>query len=363
LAPIFDQILSRVSEIRELEPLNVITPKFMNREELADTLREDLEESREDILNSQELFKIMGLIPQDADLYELLLALYGEQVVGFYNTETEELYVIKGAEEMRPLDELTLAHEYVHALQQQHFDIHALSQAAEDDPETGSSLGALIEGDATMVQVEYMRAHLTSEQQQEIFSASGDSPIFDASSYVLQQSLLFPYNEGANMVSNLLFSGHWGVINNAYENPPVSTEQVLHVQKYLEGERPATISLPDIATALVQGWEMSYGDVMGEFLLRTYLETQTSASLASRAAAGWGGDRFNLITNLQGEQALVALLEWDSERDAREFFDALDSSDSIANDGFLGVSGDRVLWVFSPSRDITDEIVSLFPEF
>jgi hypothetical protein len=352
-----------VVEIRGLDPLNTIVPKFMTREQLADTLREDLEESREDIRNSQELLKVMGLIPQDAVLYDMLLSLYGEQVVGFYDTETEELYMIKGIAELTPLDELTLAHEYTHALQQQHFDIHTMSESVEDDSEAEAALGALLEGDATTVQVEYMLTYLTPEQRQEIFSGSGDSPIFDASPYVLKQSLLFPYSEGAGMVNALFFSGEWEGINNAYGSPPVSTEQVLHVEKYLEGEMPVKVALPDIALALGQEWDMVYEDVMGEFFLRTYLETRISPNLAARAAAGWGGDRFNLMAGPQGEQALIALLEWDSERDAREFFDALDSSNSAPGEGFLGIDGDRVLWVFSPSLATTDEIVSLFPEF
>ena len=363
LTPIFDQILTGVVEIRGLDPLKTIIPKFMTREQLADTLREDLEESRDDIQNSQELLEIMGLISRDADLYELLLSLYAEQVVGFYDTETEELYVIKGIAELTPLDELTLAHEYTHALQQQHFDIHTLTEAVEDDSEAGDALVALIEGDATTVQVEYMFTYLTSQERDEVLNASGDSPIFDASPYVLQQSLLFPYSEGAVMVNTLLFSGEWEGINNAYRNPPISTEQVLHPEKYLEGEKPVTVSLPDVATALGQGWEMVYEDVMGEFFIKTYLETRTGAPLAARAAAGWGGDRFNLMAGPQGDQALVVLLEWDSERDAQEFFDALDSSNSVPNEGFLGIKTDRVLWIVSTSGSTTDEIVSLFPEF
>ena len=363
LSPVFEQILTRVSEIRELDPLETIMPKFMTREELENTLREDLDESREDIENGQNLLRIMGLIPQNADLHELLLSLYGEQVVGFYDTETEELYVIKGMAELTPLDEITLAHEYVHALQQQHFDIHTLTKAVEDDSEAGSALSALIEGDATIVQVEYMRTHLTSEQQQEIFNASGDSPIFDASPYVLQQSLLFPYSHGSVLVNTLLLAQAWDGVNDAYRNPPLSTEQVLHPAKYLSEDRPVTVSLPDVATTLGQGWEVVYEDVMGEFLIKTYLSTRTDVNQAARAAAGWRGDRFNLMAGPQGEQALVALLEWDSERDAREFFDALDSSNSVPDEGFLGLNGDRVLWVFSPSRATTNEIVSLFPEF
>jgi hypothetical protein len=363
LSHVFEQILTRVSEIRGLDPLETIVPKFMTREELTNTLREDLNESREDIKNLQNLLRIIGLIPQNADLYELLLSLYGEQVVGFYDTETEELYVINGMAELTPLDEITLAHEYVHALQQQHFDIHTMIEAVEDDSEAGSALSALIEGDATIVQVEYMRTHLTSEQQQEILTAGKASPIFDASPYVLQRSILFPYNQGSVLVNTLLIAQVWEGVNEAYRNPPLSTEQVLHPEKYLADERPVTMAFPDVAATLGQRWEMVYEGVMGEFLIKTYLSTRTNVNQATRSAAGWNGDQFNLMAGPQGEQVLVALLEWDTERDAQEFFDTLNSSNSVPDEGFLGLNGDRVLWVFAPSNTITHEIVSLFPDF
>ena len=111
--------------------LEEVVPMFMTREELAASLIEDLEEEREEILKSEALLKILGMIPQDADLYQMLLDLYGEQVVGFYDTETQELYMIKDIEEITPLEEVTLAHEYVHALQQQYFDIHTLGEEAD----------------------------------------------------------------------------------------------------------------------------------------------------------------------------------------------------------------------------------------
>ncbi len=363
LTPLFDEILERVAEIRGLDPLKAISPKFMTREQLANTLRENLDESRDDIRNSQDVMKIMGLIPQNADLYELLLSMYGEQVLGFYNPETEELYVIKGMAALTPLEELTLAHEYTHALQQQHFDIHNMGKAVEDDSDADAALSALIEGDAIAVQTEYMLTYLTSEQRENLFGDSGGSPMFDASPYILQESLQFPYRDGQVLVKNLILAKQWKRVNDAYMKPPVSTEQVLHFAKFEEGENPATISLPDLSTALGQDWEMVYEDVLGEFFLETFLETRAAAPLPARAAEGWGGDRFNLMTGPQGEQAMVTLLAWDSKMDAQEFFNTLDSSNSVPEDGFLGINGDHVLWVFSPSRAITDEIVSLFPDF
>ena len=362
---VYNRILERVENIRGVSHSEAIAPQSMSREELADSLNEELEEAREDLLKSQELYRLLGLIPRDADLSQLLLELYGEQIAGFYDTETQELYIIGASEHDLSLrEEITIAHEFVHALQQQSFNIYALTKATEDDSEAASALSALIEGDATTVETLYVLAHFTREQLTGLFSSQSDYSVFDAAPYFLQQSLLFPYVQGQTLLEALLSSpGRWDAVNDAYSDPPVSTEQVLHPEKYLEGEEPIDVSLPDVAAALGKGWEEVYGDVMGEFFIRTYLETRASSRTAADAAAGWGGDRFTLLKGPKGERLLAALLAWDTPEDARQFFDALESSGSVPTEGFLGIEDDKVLWVLSPSQQLTDSIRALWTGF
>ena len=340
----------------------------MTREELAASLVEELDEDIEDILKAQYVYKILGLIPQNADLRQLLLDLYSEQIAGYYDSETEELYLVieTSEEELGPLDEITLAHEFTHAIQQQHFDIQAMLEAVEDNSDASSALVALVEGDASAAQFRYMFTSFTREQQMEALVGSGDvdTSALDSTPYILQQSLAFPYVQGLAFVSALFSApSDWDAINEAYSDPPASTEQVLHPEKYIERDAPVPVFLPEIAAALGEGWENVYSDVMGEFLLKTYLETRTTTITAADAAAGWGGDRFALLRGPGGENALVALLVWDTRKDAREFLDAMTASDSVPSDGFLGLKDNRMLWVLSPSEQLTEQIRSQWPEF
>ena len=354
--------------MRGLGPTKEVVPLFMTREELSDSLVEELDEDIEDILKAQDVYKILGLIPQNADLRQLLLDLYTEQVAGFYDSETEELYLIVGADEegLSPLDEITLAHEFTHAIQQQRFDIQAMLEAVEDNSDASSALVALVEGDASATQFRYVFTNFTREQQMEALVGSGDvdTSALDSTPYILQQSLAFPYVQGLAFVS-ALFSGpsDWDAVNEAYNDPPTSTEQVLHPEKYIERDAPVPVSLLDVAAALGEGWENVYSDVMGEFLLKTYLETRTTTITAADAAAGWGGDRFALLRGPGCENALVALLVWDTGKDAKEFLDAMAASDSVPSDGFLGLKDNRMLWVLSPSEQLTDRVRALWPEF
>ena len=364
-ATVYEEVLRRVSDIRGLHPTEPINPQFKTRDELAAFLEEDLEEDLDEIMKVQEVLRLLELIPADANLTELLLELYTEQVAGFYDSGEEELFLIgEQQDELSVQEEVTLAHEFVHALQQQHYDIDSMLETAEDNSDAASAVIALVEGDAVSVELQYASQHITRERIQEFLSsAEGGSSVFDSTPYFLQQDLLFPYVEGPTFVFVLRRSMESGLIDQAYSNPPVSTEQVLHPQKYLSGEDPITVELRDSLAALGQGWKNVYGNVMGEFFLRTYLETRLGQGTANPIAAGWGGDRYALYSGPDGEYALVSLIVWDTARDAREFYEAMLSSQSVAPEGFLGIEGDRVLWIVSPSRQVTHALLSIWPGF
>ena len=362
---IYDLVLDRVSEIRGLQPVEPINPQFMSREMLAIEIADDLEEDLDELLKVQEVLRLLELIPADADLKELLLELYSEQVVGFYDSEEEELFLIgEPREELSAQTEIVLAHEFVHALQQQTYDINSMLESVEDNADAASAVRALVEGDAVAVEFQYLTEHVTREQLQEYLN-SGDAATsaFDSTPYFLQQDLLFPYVEGLTMVLTLRSRLSWDGVDDAYSRPPASTEQVLHPDKYLSAEAPVVVELPDTAAALGEGWEEVYCNVMGEFFLLTYMETRLGQGIAAPIAQGWGGDRYALLSGPDGQYALASLIVWDTAEDAREFHDAMVESESIAENGFLGLEGERVLWIVSPSRQLTDALLETWPEF
>ena len=362
---VYEEVLRRVSDIRGLHPTEPINPQFKTRDELAAFLEEDLEEDLDELLKIQEVLRLLELIPANADLTELLLELYTEQVAGFYDSGEEELFLIgEQQDELSVQEEVTLAHEFVHALQQQHYDIDSMLEIAEDNSDAASAVIALVEGDAVSLELQYASQYITRERIQEFLSsAEAGSSVFDSTPYFLQQDLLFPYVEGLTMVLTLRGRQAWDAVNDAYSRPPVSTEQVLHPEKYIAGEAPEIVELRDSLAALGQGWKKVYSNVMGEFFLRTYLETRLGQGTANPIAAGWGGDRYALYSGPDGEFALVSLIVWDTPGDAREFYDAMVSSQSVAPESFLGLEGDRILWIVSPSRQVTHALLSIWPRF
>ena len=177
----------------------------------------------------------------------------------------------------------------------------------------------------------------------------------------------------------------WDSVDAAYSDPPLSTEHILHPDKYLAGEKPIIVTLPDFTAALAPGWETIDEGVLGEFIIATYLENRLTDSRAANAAESWGGDAYALIRNSdQDESALVSLSTWDSVEDAKEFFGACISyfqapgqgalESTVAAEGLrrwgsesrsvhLAQDGDNVLLIISESGPALEAIAAEFPDF
>jgi len=130
---------------------------------------------------------------------------------------------------------------------------------------------------------------------------------------------LFPYTYGTQFVLGLFFQGGWAAVNQAYSYPPQSTEQVMHLDKYIGRDEPQSVDVPDLAAILGEGWEQLDRDVMGELVTMLYLGEQLDAGQAAQAAEGWDGDAYIILRNSQGQRLLVMRSVWDSAAEAQEF--------------------------------------------
>ena len=322
------RVKADVAELRGLEFLEPVEAEYLSPQELGEYLQGRMgEEEREELRQLDELLTILGLIEPDADLVQLYLGLLSESVLGVYDTDDERLIVRLDGDAISPDRELTLAHELTHALQQQHFGIGALLEDAEDDFDRGLAVSALAEGDATLLEQFYLLANSLP------LPDAPDTPLYDKAPKVIRDLLIFPYIAGLGMVTENLGEGGWDGIDAAYKDPPRSTEQVMHPAKYLEGEAPLEVTLPDLGIALNQDWTPVYSSVGGEFLIQRHLDSGLSTREASDAAAGWGGDAFALYHDGDDGRLLVWLLQWDSEKEAGEFYD-----------GFTKLTGDESGW-------------------
>jgi hypothetical protein len=318
------RIEANVVDIRGLESIEPVEPLFLTTDELRAQLEADLaedyspEQARLDVL----VLSAFDFLEPDFDLYNFTIDLLTEQVAGYYDTETKEFVLVGDDAQFSALEQWTHAHEYTHALQDQHFDLGLLNDDSLDS-EAAFALRALAEGDATLVQSIYLTGGYFSQAQLfEILTSAGeiDTTIFDSAPPILARELEFPYKEGLIFAQALYDRDGFAAIDEAWQNLPQSTEQIIHPDRYLAGDSPQIVSLPPLTDTLGLGWQLLQEDILGEFYLREYLSQQLSSVEVTAAATGWGGDRFAVYHHEEdGRLVMVLRLVWDTPADGDEF--------------------------------------------
>ena len=308
--------------------------ELLDDEEFRERLHgaDDDSEADEGIAGDEATMKALGLIDADVDLAEELEKLTGAAVVGYYDTESNELVVRGGA--LTPAVKVTLVHELVHALQDQRLDIDRFDEPEFADREDEAPLGALalIEGDADHVESAYYDTLSASEQDEVDEEQSSFADDLDDISPVLPVLLSFPYQVGPELVERLLDAGGQARLDAAYKAPPLTSEQLLDPEKYLRGEDPLTVPDPDADGEVID--EGTFGQLgLTLLLLRGDAHTQ-----ALSAADGWGGDSY--VTWRDGDESCTRLaVRGDTPSDSTEIREALESwagdGTEISSDGQL----------------------------
>jgi hypothetical protein len=336
LVAMADDIARQVVALRGLELKRPFSKGVLDRAGISERLRERLakEYNPDEIQIESRMLKRLGLLPANADYLKLLDDLLMEQVAGFYDPYTTQLYVADWLD--GGLQQPAMAHEIEHALQDQHFDLKSFATPLKEDGDRQLARSALVEGDGTAVMLEFVAqglnidvAHLpdaleTIASQLNSNQIQAGSPGNDRLAQAprfLRETLTFPYFSGMKFVLATRKGHPWSRINEVFRAPPESTEQILHPEKYQAHEHPVAVT-PTALRSLGTAKELRR-DVLGEFGWSLLLALHLDDALAQRAAAGWGGDRLVAYGGPEGPVTVAALSTWDTEQDALEMESAL----------------------------------------
>jgi len=352
-AALIQIVEKEVSRMRGLEFKRPVALKLLTPEQLRARLLDKFEQEwpREEARGLALTLAAFDLLEPETDLYQLYLDLYTEQVTGLYDPETQELYVVSDAGGVNVSGRMTLAHELTHALQDQHFDLQGLGYGKErqagHDSEYLAGLQGLVEGDASLLQAQYMRRFSPLDWLRFLWEYSRlDMSKFNQAPRAISAGLTFPYLQGSDFVKSLYTSGGWAAVNAAFANPPQSTEQILHPGRYRLNDQPRLVTLPPLTDTLGSGWHLASQDIMGEYYTRLHLEQYLKPISATLAAEGWGGDRYNTFYNeAQKTTVLVWYTAWDNTTEAGEFAKAytLYLTHTFDHDAD-STQGDRACW-------------------
>ena len=352
-----DVIAQRVVKLRGLQQKRPIARGVMQKDEIRQRLLKRIdEEYTADELAAEELaLKRLGLLPEDTNYKKLVIELLTDQIAGFYDPAEQRLYIAgwqRGS--LAAMDEMLMAHEIDHALQDQHFDLRTFMKPGSDNADAAVARQALVEGDGTALMVEYMfRDVKTSPWKDDTIVKMMKSQAYrnagedlDKAPMVLREGLLFPYLRGLTFVAHFRQKHPWSYIDSIFRKPPLSTEQILHPDKYVSYEEPDTVEAQSIAA--LAGYRAVFENITGEFGLSVLLRQHSGRqgrkgdkkraraiqAKAEQATAGWGGDRMVVYTPAGKEYQVansiaVSYSVWDETADAIEFFEML--SDSMAS--------------------------------
>jgi hypothetical protein len=324
--------MKTVERLRGLTFDHPVVQRTITRGDLPNVLRAQMEKSLPYSPDDYALvLRALQLVDAgSSDLVRTMLDLYQSQVLAFYDPLTHTYFALdqlppaaSGLVDNDILRESVVIHELTHALQDQRFHAGARDLALQKDTDGGLALHALMEGEATLVMLDYvldragqkMEDAMSSPEALALLTSSingADATIDRSTPRYFAESLKFPYAEGLKLVIEGYRRGGWKMVDRMDENPPRSTREVLHPSEYfarLAGNAPAPPAFSD-KSATPGTLTVEH---LGEFHWRF---------LVGESGAGWIDDHVTVAQNVQCQPTVLVDTKWEDAAHARKFRDA-----------------------------------------
>jgi hypothetical protein len=326
-----NRIARELTKISGMPMKRPVPCDFITKQKINAFLKKRVHEvaSPEEVRAEELTLKMFGLVPQDFDLAKNTVDLLTEQAAAFYDYDKKKLFIT----ETTPDDnqEPVLAHELSHALADQNYNLGKFIRQGRKSDDGSTARLAVMEGQATWLMSEFLARKsgkslkdspsLVAMMSNLSDSGAGQYPVFDNSPLYLRQTLVFPYTKGM-LFQDAVFQhdGEEG-FGEVFRHPPVSTQQILHPEKYFAGVKPTQPDVPD--PHLPRGYKGLVGGTLGELEHAILLEQYAGKARAADVAPHWRGSTFELRENRKvGRVVLLYAAEWDSEDSARDYFSA-----------------------------------------
>jgi hypothetical protein len=327
-----DEVLAQMSKILDLPIKEPLKKTLRSKQEVRDYLiREDKEDKKDaERYADDKTLEAFGLIPKGFPLDSFMLDVLTDQVAGLYDPKAKEFYIA----DWIPVDEqrTVMSHELTHALEDQSFHIDSWIKAARPNDDAELARDAVSEGSAMAAMVDYemldqkisvrdvpdvtllIRASALSEMDKDPNLAK--APVY------IRDELLFPYLAGTGFTQQFLKARTgWQDLHLIFQDPPVSTQQILHPDLYLKGVKPETVTLPEWKALVPSDWKLLEENTMGEFGVNEILKQLLDENRAELLSPAWKGDRYAVFEDAKTKSnPLVFRLTLDNTDDTAHFF-------------------------------------------
>ncbi len=333
--------IARVEFIRETEfdadvPVNVIS-----REEFQSGQQNDGELTRRNLWNNQ-VWEALFIVGENKNAREEISTVFGGAVAGFYSPTRDEIVIVTENTDQPVIDNGTLVHELVHALQDQLWDLTSprFRGATQDE---NIAIDGVVEGEANYIEDRYNQR--CGDEWDCVSTPSESSGGGGDINLGIFLTVFTPYSDGPVYVSELVEENGWDAVDEAFQNPPQSSEQIIQ----RTDDEPERLTFEDTAE---NGWSLfpnqgvNGAETVGEasiysmfwYQARNY-EADTidwrnigdtrdqydTYNYDSSPSAGWANDKLVPYQNGEGENAeygYVWKTKWDTVEDATEFREA-----------------------------------------
>ncbi|MCU1234050.1 MAG: hypothetical protein JWP63_2017 [Candidatus Solibacter sp.] len=303
---------------------------FISKAKVGEFLNKRVKEvAKPEEVRAEELtLKKFGLVPPEFDLAKSTVDLLTEQAAAFYDYDKKKLFVTDSTP--NDTQEPVLAHEIAHAIADQNYNLGKFIKQGRKSDDGATARLAVMEGQATWLMSELLARKLgqSLKDSPSLLAAmsgisdngAGQFPVFDNSPLYLRQTLVFPYTKGMLFQHAAFVRDGQAGFTEVFLKPPVSTQQILHPEKYFSGVQPTHPDLPDVK---LKGYKNLVGGSLGELEHGILLEQYGSKTVSAEIAPHWRGSSFVLMENKKASRVvLLYSSEWDSEDSARSFFAA-----------------------------------------
>ncbi len=325
-----NRIAVELTQISGMKLHHPVPCDFITKEKINDFLKKRVKEvAKPEEIRAEELtLKKFGLVPADFDLAKSTVDLLTEQAAAFYDYDRKKLFIT----ESTPSDtqEPVLAHELSHALADQSFNLARFIRQGRKSDDGASARMAVMEGQATWLMSEFLARKsgqtlknspaLVAMMSNLSESGAGQYPVFDSAPLYERITLIFPYTKGMLFQNTVFERDNQEGFAEVFRKPPVSTQQILHPEKYFAGVKPTDPALPE---QRLRGYKGLVGGSLGELEHAILLEQYAGKPRAAEISSHWRGSSFELLENTKAHRVvLLYSSEWDSEESARRYFTA-----------------------------------------
>jgi hypothetical protein len=362
---------TRLVAARGLPLREPVATRALDPTALSAALAQELDDSfpGDDLARLEAVYGRVGLLPAGTPLRPALQTFYEGQVAAYYDQRRKQLTLASGALENASsgtgvllaltgrdvVGEMFVAHELMHAIQDQHWPLPVEPEPLVDaHSDRLLARRALLEGDAVLASLAALAGRTPDDDTRaQVLVGLDQLPAELATTYpdvpaVLREQLAFQYAAGAHFVDRGLTLGGWPAVDRAHADPPASTEQVLHPERYwAERDRPTTVALGGTADLERAGWQRRLEDTLGELDIAILAGRALPPGEAADVAAGWDGDRLRALQR-GGEWLIVWMTTWDTPADAAAFAAA---APRLVPHARVDHRGERVLILVGPDDD------------